>query len=145
MSIWSNFSNITGDGRRLRQLHEELERLFTQGHRRQGGGIPPLNIWTNDQGAIVTAELPGVDPQTLEITAFKDTLTIKGTRPVNEPKNGQTWHRRDRREGQFTRTIELPFVVNEQNVAARYHDGIFEAELKRPVEQRPKKIAVQAG
>ena len=94
---------------------------------------------------MVTAELPGVDPKSLEVSALQNTLTDKGERKLTEPSSGESWHRRERQGGKFARTIQLPFVIDPDDVEAHYRDGVFEAHLKRPEADKPKQIAINAS
>ncbi|MHC4715942.1 MAG: Hsp20/alpha crystallin family protein [Planctomycetota bacterium] len=129
--------------RRLRELEHEMRRAFREAERPRRGVYPPVNIWTSAEGAVVTAELPGVDPQDLEIEAVKNTLTLRGEIKVAEPAEGQVWHRRERPSGAFARTVELPFPIDPDSVEATCHDGVLEVRLQRPEEQKPRKIAVK--
>jgi HSP20 family protein len=57
-----------------------MDRLFAGHERPRAVAFPPVNVWSGEDGMIVTAELPGVDPTTLEITAVRDGLTLRGER-----------------------------------------------------------------
>jgi HSP20 family protein len=62
--------------------------------------------WTNEDGAILTAELPGVNLEDIDISVVKDTLTLKGSRQPDESQEGETYHRRERGYGAFARTFQ---------------------------------------
>ena len=94
----------------MRRLQYDINHLF-EGVR---GEFPALNIWTGDDGALVTAELPGMTPADLEISVVGESVVLRGARHENEPQ-GQ-WLRRERPQGQFVRTLELPFRVNGDKV-----------------------------
>lgn len=135
---WTGLSDMFDQ---MNRLQRQMDRLLERG---SAGPLqfPPVNIYANADGAMITAELPGVDPGNLDISAMQNTLTIKGERSIAQPAEGQTWHRRERREGQFARTIQLPFAIDPDSVIASCRDGVLEVRVARPEETKPRKIAV---
>lgn len=103
-----------------------------------------MNLWVGPEGVMVTAEMPGTNPDCLEVTAVSDTLTIKGERPAEALAEGEIYHRQERLFGPFVRTVQLPFEVDPTQVEARYERGVLIVTAKRPAEQRPRKIAIKA-
>ena len=91
-----------------------------------------------------TAELPGFDPEGLDISVVNDTLTLSGNRCADDVE-GATYHRRERRCGKFTRSFQLPFLVEGTDVEATFEQGVLKIELPRAEADKPKKIAVKAG
>jgi HSP20 family protein len=104
-----------------------------------------VNIWTNPEGLVVTAELPGVEPESLEISALGETLTIRGERKPLEAGENTTWHRRERRYGTFTRTIDLPYGIDAESVDASCRNGVLRIALRRPEAEKPRKIEVRTA
>jgi HSP20 family protein len=104
-----------------------------------------MNVWTDPDGATVTAELPGVDPAEIDISVQDDTLTVRGSRAPDEVPEGGTYHRRERGSGSFTRSFQLPFGVDAGQVKASYQKGVLQIHLPRAEADKPKKIAIQAG
>ena len=94
---------------------------------------------------VVTAEIPGITPTDLDLTVREDTLTIQGRRPLPVEADGIAWHQRERGYGGFSRTIALPFAVDPDEVDARFANGVLEIELRRPAEDRPRKIEIKAA
>jgi HSP20 family protein len=105
---------------------------------------PKLNAWTGDEGVIVRAELPGIDSENIEITVKGKTLTISGNQEKETESNEVNFYRRERRIGDFSRSLELPFYVNEELVEANLSQGILEIKIPRMLEEQPKKISVQS-
>ena len=99
--------------RQMDRMRRQMNRLRSQ----MGTGLavapsyPAMNVWINDDGAIVTAELPGFDPEGLDISVVNDTLTLSGDRCAEDTGEGATYHRRERRCGKFNRSFQLPFLV----------------------------------
>ena len=93
--------------------------------------FPAINVWVSDDNAVVTTEIPGIDPSALEISVVKDSLTLRGSRQTEELKEGESYHRRERWHGQFTKTLELPFAVEAGKVEARFSKGVLYISLPR--------------
>jgi len=93
----------------------------------------------------VTAELPGVDPNNLDISVINETLTLRGSRKPPELKEGETFHRRERLFGEFTRTLQLPFRVDSNAVEAHVKNGVLIVKLPRAEADKPRKVAIKAA
>ena len=105
---------------------------------------PALNVWVGEDDAVVTAEIPGVVPDSLDISVADETLTIKGERPEPKLADNATRHRQERSYGSFTRTITLPYRVEAGKVKASYERGILSVSLPRAEVDKPRKITVKA-
>jgi HSP20 family protein len=128
----------------LRRMQNEMNRLFSGFSAAAAREFPPVNIWLGENSVVVTAELPGVSREDVEISLQDEVLSLSGAR---QPRTQQEvkWHRRERAYGTFSRTIQLPFRVDPDKVQARYQDGILEIELERLEADRPKKIQIRAA
>jgi HSP20 family protein len=108
-------------------------------------GYPAINVWTNEDGAVISAELPGVNPSDLDISVVSDTLTLKGQRNRDDCGEDVRFHRRERGCGSFTRKFQLPFTVEPGKVEATFEKGVLEITLPRAEADKPRKIAIKAG
>jgi HSP20 family protein len=130
----------------IRRLQDEMNQLFSAsvtGRRRPAAGFPAVNAYANEDGIALTAELPGVRADDLDISVFRETLTLRGKR---EPEaEAKAYHRRERLQGEFVRTISLPFQVDPERVEANMQDGLLRLSLHRPEEDKPRRIQVKAG
>lgn len=126
----------------LERMENEFERWFGGGRRPWSAEFPAVNIWTNENDAVLLAELPGIDTDQLEITVKDDTVTLRGDRKAGEPKEGMAYVRRERESGPFARTFTLPFKLDADKVSAEYHRGVLELRLPRSEKDKPRKIAV---
>ena len=106
--------------------------------------FPQVNVWTSADHAVITTELPGLDPKDIDISVVDETLTLKGTRRIEEPKEGGSYHRRERWNGQFTKTVTLPFRIEAGKVAARYLKGILTIDVPRAETDKPRKIEISS-
>ena len=145
--------------RRLRRLYspwQEMERVQREMNRLfrrtlSGPGLheapcyPAMNVWTNQDGVQVTAELPGVKVEDIEISVVNDTLTVSGTREPEMLQEGETYHRRERGCGKFNRTFQLPYQVESGKVEAVLEKGVLHVTLPRAEADKPKKITIKAG
>lgn len=128
--------------RGLRQTQEDVNRLLSGLQLAPQDEFPPVNVWTGTEGAVVTAELPGVGADQIDITVHGSTVTMRGQRDP-EPMDDKTVVRRQERpHGEFVRTVALPFRVDPEKVGARFDRGIVFLELPRPDSDKPRHIKV---
>jgi HSP20 family protein len=129
----------------LKRLQDEVNRAFGDFRLAETGEFPPVNLWRNADGVIVTAEVPGVRLADMEITVHQNTLTIKGKREPEADEPKATFHRQERQYGSFARTISLPFNVDSEHVHAGASNGVLTIQLPRPEAEKPKRIHIRAG
>jgi HSP20 family protein len=127
--------------REARRLQEEMERQTRSATAPQG--FPAINVYAHHDGIVITAELPGVNEDDLDITVHRDTVTLRGKRQ-DRPTEVQGYHRQERRSGTFGRTFSLPFQVDPERVEATLRNGILIVTLYRPEHDKPKRIRVSA-
>ena len=130
------------------QLQRKMNRLFDSTSRGQvfnAPSYPAINIWTNDDGQLITAEMPGVHPEDINIDVNADALSISGERKPDEVDKDANYHRRERGYGSFSRTIQLPFMVDPNKVEANFKNGVLMISLPRAEVDKPKKITVKSS
>lgn len=123
-------------------LQREMNRLFSNAGQRTPQDYPAVNIWENMESAVVTVELPGIDPGKIDIEVTGDVLTLSGTSNIEALKEGETYLRQERIQGSFKRKIQLSFTVDAKKVEAHYEKGILSIMLPRQEESLPKKIKI---
>jgi len=126
----------------MARLQREVNRLFSNAGQRTPQDYPAVNIWENTQSAVVTAELPGIDPQKVDIEVTGDILTLSGESQIETLKENETYLRQERDHGSFNRRIQLSFPIDSKKVEARYEKGILSITLPRLEESVPKKIKI---
>ena len=133
--------------REMERLQREMNRLYSDFSTSRPGAanFPAMNVWTNQEGAVVTAELPGLNPEDIDISVVGETLTLSGTREREELKEGERYHRQERGFGKFTRTFQLPFLVEADNVEATFEKGVLYITLPRAESDKPRKISVKSA
>ena len=129
------------------QLQREVNRLFdatNKGRVFNTPTYPAVNIWTNDDGQVISAEMPGIRPEDLDIDVTGDALSISGVRKPDEVSKEARYHRRERNYGSFSRTVQLPFMVDTNKVEASFKNGVLFINLPRAEADKPKRITVKS-
>lgn len=103
---------------------------------------PAVNVSVSEDDVVVSAELPGLDADDLDLTVVRDSVTIRGERKADDLPEGESWLRRERPTGAFERTVTLPFEVDSQSAEATFENGVLRLVLHRPEELKPRKVAV---
>ena len=140
--------------RDLMSIQNELNQLFgrTYGGAEAGqsqtsaGGqwVPPLDVYETKDKFVVALELPGIEPETVEVTVEDSTLTVSGTREFYQGIGEEAFHRVERRYGQFQRALTLPPSADVQRIDAHFDKGVLAIEVPKAEEAKPKKITIKA-
>ncbi len=128
---WFDFDRVAGPPGRLTAFDTRANEF------------PPVNVWVSTDEAVLTTEIPGIDPKSVEISVAGGTVSLKGARK-EEAADGTTCHRRERWYGQFSKTIELPFNVEAEAVEARFRKGVLQVTLPKAQADRPRTIKVKS-
>lgn len=136
--------------RQFSALHQEVNRLFDTLHPANGrlattSTYPAVNVWANEEAVLITAELPGVNSASLDVTVVGDRVTLKGEREAETLPEESKYHRRERSQGKFSRTFQLPFKVNNETIEAFFEKGVLQLTLPKAETEKAKKIAVVAA
>lgn len=135
---WSIFDELESMHAGLNRLFEECEEL-----QQRGTAFPALNVWSDNNGVVIDAELPGVDPKEVDVSVHGNKLTLRGK--INQPEtNDIVYLRRERPHGEFVRVLRLPFRADTGAVKANYKNGILRLTLPRCKDEQPQRIAVEA-
>lgn len=111
-----------------------------------GDGIaPPLDVHETDDHIVVTAALPGVKPDDVEITMVGQTLTLRGEMKAADEIEKDQYLYRERRYGSFSRTLQLPVRVEGDRAEATFTDGILTLRVPKSEEVKPRQIRISAG
>lgn len=137
--------------REMMSLRDEMDRLIDQTF--SGGSLGPwqsstnwglaLDVAENDDAFIVTASIPGMKPDDLDITITDNVLTIKGEYKADETIEEDQYHIRERRYGSFGRSTTLPVAVNADEVDANYENGVLTLTVPKAEEVKPRRITVK--
>ena len=131
--------------RSLNDVQHEVNRIFDRwGHHPFGlGEFPLVNLREEEDALHLEAELPGLALDDLEIFVTGSTqLTLKGER--KPPALGKAIaHRQERGYGKFTRTLTLPYAVNDGAIDARFENGVLKIHMPKHEAAKPRKIAIK--
>ena len=98
-------------------------------------------MYDKGDALVLTAEIPGARHEDLELTVVDNTLTLKGKRAEEPPKDSRHY-RRERPMGEFTRTLALPEMVDPDGVTAEYRNGILTVQMSKAKAALPKKVKI---
>jgi len=137
----------------LASLHREMDELFESFLGRMEkplptwfeGDFPSVNVSETENAVRVTADLPGMDVEDVEVTLEGDALVITGEKvdEKEEKDEKRQWYRRERTSGAFRRVILLPSDVDFDHVEATFAKGVLRVEMPRIVDESKRKKAVK--
>jgi len=128
----------------LNRLHREFDQTFDT-VTRDATWSPAVDIHEEADRFAVHADLPGVKPADIEITAEKGVLSLRGTRNFEQRKDDGHYSRVERVSGKFVRTFTLPDNVQTDAIKASFKDGVLELSIPKIAKQEPRRIEVQAA
>ncbi|MFQ6548468.1 Hsp20/alpha crystallin family protein [Aestuariibius sp. 2305UL40-4] len=142
----------------FRAFQDEIDRMFRSlsnpemnwrsGLARTFGAIGlKVDVGETETDIQITAELPGVLEENLDVTLDSDVLRISAERHQDEESKGKTWHVVERSYGKLERAIRVPAGIDPSQVKADFKDGVLTVTLPKPPEltKAAQKIAVSAG
>ena len=145
------------NGDSLSDVRREMNRLFDDFFRgadlmtpfEQGRTFTPsINVTESDEAIEVTAELPGMDEDDIDLTLSRQGLTIRGEKREEKEDEGKNYYARERSYGYFRRTIPLTIdAIDQERVAATFEKGILTITLPKQekAQAATKRIEVKSG
>lgn len=135
--------------REIAKLQNEMNTLFERFFGRsfpftRVQSYPAINMYHDNDNVYITAELPGVKIEDLDITLEEDSLTLKGQR-FSDSGDDISYHRKEREEGQFNRVISLPVRIVPEEGKATMKNGVLVVTLPKAEEAKPKKIEIKVS
>jgi HSP20 family protein len=129
----------------LTELRPLTARPTTARPQRAQGFRPAVSLIEDAEGYTISVELPGVRPESIEVTLLNDELTIKGQKALPALPEGAAYHANERLAGAFERTVKFPMAVAQDGITARTALGILTVHVAKAVEALPRTIQVTAG
>jgi HSP20 family protein len=128
------------------EFTELMERLFRPEEGLNGFEkfLPMSNFAETEKAYEVTVELPGMKPEEFNVEVKNGELWITGEKKEEKEEKGKTWHRVERRHGEFRRIFALPAEVKEEEVNAEYKEGVLRITVPKAEVAKPRKIEVKA-
>lgn len=134
----------------MQHLRKQLDRMFDpysayndQSSVATCDWIPPVDIKEEKNRYVLHADIPGVDPQTIEIIAENGVLTIRGNRPSETRENRAGYSRVERPGGSFYRRFSLPDTANLEQIAAKSANGVLEIGIPKLTHTLSRTIKVE--
>lgn len=129
-----------------REIDRLFENTFARGQAARNEWVPAVDIHETDQELSFEVELPGIEPEDVEVTAAEGVLTIHGEKAeqLNGAKDGR-YHLTERNYGFFMRRFQLPQGVDGDKIEANVDRGLLQVRIPKASLPEPKKIMVKAG
>lgn len=144
-SLWSDnpFAQLR------KEMDQALESFF--GDRADGEGLfgkfmtPSIDVAENDAAITLTAELPGLSDEDVDLSIHNGILSLKGEKKKEEKGEKDNYHIVERRYGSFQRTMRLPQTVDEAAVSAKFDKGVLTVTMPKKPGTAPveRKIAIE--
>lgn len=133
--------------RQANRWFEDVFREFDDTRESMSGVLAPsIDVTQNDSQICITAELPGVKEEDVDVSVDKDVLTIRAEKRIERDADTDVRHVRERAYGTFQRSLRLPQSVNPDQVKAHFDRGVLSVTLPRSEEDRTsRKIAIESG
>lgn len=106
---------------------------------------PPVDVIEEKDRFVLRADVPGVNPDDIEINMDNGVLSIAGSREREKTEEARGLRRLERVSGRFHRRFTLPDSADSENVAAKYVNGILEVTVPKQTEVLPRRITVKTG
>jgi HSP20 family protein len=139
----------------LATLRDEMSRLFERFFREPfdvglskawpaafGRGVR-MDLAESEKDVVIKAELPGVDPNDVEINVTGNMLTVRGEKKEEKEEKKRDYHFVERSYGGFHRSVQLPSSVNPEKVDAEFKNGVLTVKLAKRTDAKPKRITVR--
>ena len=128
-------------------LRREIDRLFEDTFARDGNSwTPAVDIKENDNEIRLDVELPGLNPEDVEITAENGVLTVRGEKRLERKEGDETrFQVVERTYGSFMRTFQLPQGIDEDQIKAEFNNGVLGLHIPKAALPQPKRIEISAS
>lgn len=138
---WSMFDQLH------REINQVLENRLPQGSESKGelysgNWLPSVDVKDTGKEIVLLADLPGVDPDKIEVTAHNGVLTLKGSREYSKESNEGEFHRIERSYGSFYRQFALPETANTDEISAKANHGVLEIRIPKRSASVEKRITI---
>jgi HSP20 family protein len=136
----------------MSRLHREIDQLFGDSfatNAADGGALttwtPSVDVHEEPERFTVHADLPGVDPKDIQVTAEDGVLTIRGARRFEKRANQQGYERLERVEGDFLRRFSLPENARADDIKARHANGVLELVIPKQPAVEPRRVNIEVS
>ncbi len=145
---------FTGRGRSVNRLRRDMDDLWSRFFddsslplipQTEGPAfIPTVNVKETDNALEVTAEVPGLKPEEIEVNLTGNILTLKGEKKEEKEESKGSYHLVERRFGSFQRSFRLPMDLDRAKVQAKHKDGVLTITLPKAAKETSTAIKVES-
>jgi HSP20 family protein len=139
--------------REISSIQSEMNRLFNSFFDTPtppNGGtarrwLPAMDVVETDDHFVLTADLPGLGEEDVNIEIEENVLTVSGERKAEHEEKREGFVRVERSYGSFRRSLTLPEGVDAEAVSANFDKGVLEIRIPKPEQRKPRKVEIQVG
>jgi len=141
------FRTQTSPWQELREMREQMDRLLGSFMMGRGGmeWVPAVDITERPNELVLTAELPGMRREDIEIELENNVLTIRGEKKAEHEEKGEERYVFERQFGSFARSFTLPRTVDPDRIHARFENGVLTVKMPKSEAAKGRKIDVEGG
>ena len=147
LTRWNPTADSANLAQRMERMFDEMvgRGLWRPSEDRplRGTWVPAVNILEREDAMVITADLPGLKAEDVEVTVEEGILSIRGERKLEETSEGETYHRVERMYGVFERTFTLPNSVDVDKIDARFSNGEMVLTLPKREESKPRSVKIK--
>ena len=147
LTRWNPTADSANLAQRMERMFDEMmgRGLWRSSEDRplRGTWVPAVNILEREDAMVITADLPGLKAEDVEVTVEEGILSIRGERKLKETSEGETYHRVERLYGIFERTFTLPNSVDVDKIDARFSNGEMVLTLPKREESKPRSVKIK--
>jgi len=137
----------------VNRLHRQFDRVLadTLGTQPEAASspsvswIPRVDIYEESDRFVVLADVPGVEPKDISITAEAGVLTIRGERRSEKKASDHGYERAERASGSFLRRFTLAEGADTESITAKHTNGVLEVTIPKQAKAQPRRISVEAA
>lgn len=128
-------------------MQEEFNRAWPELNGGHGWGegeyAPSMDVRETPEAFVIEADIPGMDKKDVQIEVNDNVVTVKGERHSERDQNDKDYHFTERRFGSFRRSVAIPGGFVNENVSAKFENGVLTITLPKQEEKKPRKIDVR--
>ena len=135
----------------VNRLHQSLDQFFNEtlsspeaSSSPSVAWVPRVDIHEEKDRFVVLADVPGVEPKDIDITAEKGVLTVRGERRAEKRVTDNGYERIERVAGTFLRRFTLPEGANTESITAKQTNGVLEVTIPKAPTAQPRRISIDS-
>jgi HSP20 family protein len=136
MTVWRPFADFG-------ELRQRLDQMFRDMSGADQPWTPSADVIRKEGAVVLRADLPGITPDEVKVTVEDDVLTISGEHTEESEEKKESYMRRERRYGSFSRSMSLPAGVKADDIESTTKDGVLEVQIPLPEAERMKPVEIE--